>query len=263
VERHGTAPQPRGAQTFALRADSPRRASVNEHSGSDVLVPGYLYHYTLDAKAAGGQLFPTAKAVVDALRRFDDTLDPQQLAERASSSATPIDLITLRQSDRDMVSAAIGSLPGVVVTPQAELLATDDSFAPEIISQVKKAVADDLDGAAGWRVVSVNQNGSDIDVLNEVPGAPAPSITISLDRAVQDAAQGAVNTVGRKAMIVAIKPSTGRFSPSRRTAPQMRTAPPRRRGSTRPGRRSRSLPRGRRSTATWRHPTRCSPARAR
>jgi beta-lactamase class D len=196
-------------QTFALRADSPRRASVNEHGGTDVLVPGYLYHYTLDAKAAGSQLFPTAKAVVDALRRFDDTLDPQQLAERASSSATPIDLITLRQSDRDMVSAAIGSLPGVVVTPQAELLATDDGFAPEIISQVKKAVVDDLDGAAGWRVVSVNQNGSDIDVLNEVPGAPAPSITISLDRAVQDAAQGAVNTVGRKAMIVAIKPSTG------------------------------------------------------
>jgi cell division protein FtsI/penicillin-binding protein 2 len=34
-------------------------------------------------------------------------------------------------------------------------------------------------------------------------------VTISLDRAVQDAAQGAVNTVGRKAMIVAIKPSTG------------------------------------------------------
>ncbi len=58
-------------------------------------------------------------------------------------------------------------------------------------------------------MVSVNQNGSEVDVLNEVPGSPAPSVTISLDRAVQDAAQGAVNAVGRKAMIVAIKPSTG------------------------------------------------------
>jgi hypothetical protein len=196
-------------QTFALRADPARRASVNEHGGTDVLVPGYLYHYTLDAKAAGGQLFPTAKQVADALRRFDDTLDPQQLAEQASSSATPIDLITLRQSDHDAVAAAIGGLPGVVVTPQEELLPTDYGFAPEIISQIKKSVVDELDGQAGWRVVSVNQNGSEVDVLNEVPGAPAPSVTISLDRAVQDAAQGAVNTVGRKAMIVAIKPSTG------------------------------------------------------
>jgi hypothetical protein len=196
-------------QTFALRADPPRRASVNEHGGTDVLVPGYLYHYTLDAKLAAGQLFPTAKLVADALRRFDDSLDPQRLAEQASSSATPIDLITLRQNDHDAVAAAIGDLPGVVVTPQEELLATDDGFAPEIISQIKKSVADELAGQAGWRVVSVNQNGSDVDVLNEVAGAPAPSITISLDRSVQDAAQGAVNTVGRKAMIVAIRPSTG------------------------------------------------------
>ena len=43
-------------------------------------------------------------------------------------------------------------------------------------------------------MVSVNQNGVDVDVLNEVPGAPAPSVTISLDRAVQNAAQHAVNS---------------------------------------------------------------------
>ena len=199
-------------QTFALRADPPPRASVNERGGSDVLVPGYLYHYALDgkaARAAAGGLMPTAVAVADALRPFDPTIDAQVLAEQASSSATPIDLITLRQADRDSVAAAIGNRPGVVITPQAELLPTDDHFAPAIIDEVKKSVVDELDGEAGWRVVSVNQNGAEVDVLNEVQGAPAPSVTISLDRAVQNAAQDAVNMVGRKAMIVAIKPSTG------------------------------------------------------
>ena len=196
-------------QTFALRADPPRRASVNERGGTDVLVPGNLYHFALDAKSAGAALMPTARAVVDALRPFDNTLDPQRLAEQASSSKDPISLITLRQSDHDRVAGAIGALPGVVVTPQAELLPTDDSFAPDIVSQVKSAVIDDLDGQAGWRVVSVNQNGADVDVLNEVAGAPAPSITISLDRSVQNAAQNAVNFTGKKAMIVVIKPSTG------------------------------------------------------
>jgi cell division protein FtsI/penicillin-binding protein 2 len=197
-------------QTFALRSDPPRRASVNERSGTGVLVPGNLYHFALDAKAAGAYLMTTAIAVAEALRPFDDTMDAQRLAEEASSSAQPLSLITLRQSDRDQVAVVLGERPGLVITPQAELLPTDEHFAPAIISEVKKSVVDDLDGQAGWRVVSVNQNGADVDVLNEVPAAPAPSITISLDRAVQNAAQNAVNGIaGKKAMIVAIKPSTG------------------------------------------------------
>lgn len=196
-------------QRMELRADPPRRASVNELGGTDVLVPGNLYHYELDAARAGQDLMTVARSVADALRPFDDTMDPQRLAEQASSSNTPLDLITLRQSDNDRVAPAIGGLPGVVVTPQADLLPTDDHFAPAIVSQVKKAVLDELDGQAGWRVVSVNQNGADVDVLNEVAPAPAPSVSITLDRNVQEAAQRAVDGQGRKAMIVAIKPSTG------------------------------------------------------
>ena len=96
-------------QTLALRADPPRRASVNERGGTDVLVPGYLYSFSLDAQAAGGALMTTARAVADALRPFDNTLDPQRLAEQASSSKQPMSLITLRQSDHDRVAAAFGS----------------------------------------------------------------------------------------------------------------------------------------------------------
>ncbi|WP_396934503.1 penicillin-binding transpeptidase domain-containing protein [Mycolicibacterium sp.] len=196
-------------QTFALRADAPRRASVNERGGTDVLVPGQIYHYALDARAAGAALMPTARAVADALRPFIPAIDPQLLAEQASSSAQPMSLLTLQQADHDRVAPAIAGLAGVVVTPQAEMLPTDPTFAPAIVNEVKKAVSDDLEGEAGWRVVTVNQNGVDVDVLNEVAGQPAPSVTISLDRAVQNAAQNAVNTTGKKAMIVAIKPSTG------------------------------------------------------
>lgn len=196
-------------QTFALRSDPPRRASVNEHGGTDVLVPGYRYGYALDARAAGGELMPTATAVADALRPFDPALNGQRLAEQASSSPRPMSLVTLNQADHDRVQGMLANRPGVVVTPQPDLLPTDDGFAPAIVNQVKTSVMDQLDGEAGWRIVSVNQNGAEVDVLNEVPGAPAPSVTISLDRAVQNAAQDAVDMVGKKAMIVALKPSTG------------------------------------------------------
>ncbi|OBI95071.1 penicillin-binding protein [Mycobacterium alsense] len=197
-------------QTFALRADRPRRASVNELGGTDVLAPGYLYHYTLDATQAGPALIGTAHAVVDVLRPFNDTLaDPQLLAEQATSATQPLDLVTLYPDDNDKVFPAIGKLPGIVITPLAEMLPTDPHFAPAVIREVKKAVAGQLDGQAGWRVVSVNQNGVDVAVLHEVEGSPAPSVSITLDRAVQNAAQRAVDTRGGKAMIVVIKPSTG------------------------------------------------------
>lgn len=196
-------------QSFTLRADQPPRASVIERSGTEVLVPGYRYSYALDAKAAGEALMPTAHAVAEALHPFDHTMDPQRLAELASSSKEPLQLMILAQADHDRVKGAIAARPGVVITPQAALLPTDGKFAPAIINQVRNAVQGELDGQAGWRVVTVNQNGVDVDVLHEVPGEPAPSIRISLDRVVQDAAQQAVNTTGKQAMIVALQPSTG------------------------------------------------------
>ena len=198
-------------QTFALRADPPRRASVNELGGSDVLTPGYLYHYTLDATQAGPALSWTAHAVVEALHPFNDTLnDPQLLAEKASSATEPLDLgVTLHPDDNDKVAPVIGRLPGVVITPQADILPTDPHFAPAVVAAVKKDVINQLDGQAGWRVVSVNQNAVDVAVLHEVEGSPAPSVSITLDRVVQNAAQHAVDTRGGKAMIVVIKPSTG------------------------------------------------------
>ena len=196
-------------QTFELRADPPRRASVNEMSGTEVLVPGHLYRYQLDAARAGASLMSTARSVAEALRPFDDTLNPQQLAERASSASGPLELITLKPSDHDRIAASVDALPGVVVTPLAELLPTDPGFAPAVVSEVKNAVVDKVDGESGWRVVSVNQNGADVDVLTETPAKPAPAVALTLDQVVQDAAQHAVDTRGQKAMLVVLRPSNG------------------------------------------------------
>ena len=196
-------------QTLELRADPPRRASVNESSGTEVLLPGSLYHYQLDAAKSGANLMSTARVVTDVLRPFDDTLNPQRLAEQASSSNGPLELLTLRPSDHDRVAPLLDGLPGVIVTPQAEMLPTDEHFAPAVVNEVKKAEIDELVGEAGWRVVSVNKNSADVDVLNEVAAKPAPSISITLDRGVQNAAQNAVDGQWRKAMLVVIKPSTG------------------------------------------------------
>lgn len=196
-------------QNLQLRADAPRRASVNELGGSDVLVPGYRYSYQFDARQAGRELMPSAQAAVDVLRPFGGPEDAALLAEQASASDKPMQLVTLSQDDLDKVAPMLENRPGIIKIAIPELKATDPGFAPALISEVRKAVVDDLDGAPGWRVVSVNQYGTDTDVLHEVAPAPAPSVSITLDRAVQDAAQNAVNGQGLKAMMVVIRPSTG------------------------------------------------------
>lgn len=196
-------------QRLQLRADRPSRAAVNEVGGSDVLVPGYRYSYQLDARQAGRELMSSARAVVDVLRPFGGPADPQLLAEQASATDAPLNLVTLNQEDNEKVATALTNHPGVIQNQLPELLPTDPGFAPALISEVKKSVVDDLDGEAGWRVVSLNQNGAETDVLTEVAPAPAPSVSITLDRAVQNAAQNAVNAQGRKAMMVVLRPSTG------------------------------------------------------
>lgn len=115
----------------------------------------------------------------------------------------------LRQDDYDLVAGALSSIPGVVVTEQADMIATDRTFAPDLIGQVKKTVIDQVDGTAGWSVVLVNQYGVETGVLTETAPQPVPSFSISLDRPIQVAAQAAVDGRTEQAMMVVIEASTG------------------------------------------------------
>ena len=49
----GLHPKPGDHQTLELRGDAPKRPSVNELGGTDVLRPGNPYRHSLDAKLPG------------------------------------------------------------------------------------------------------------------------------------------------------------------------------------------------------------------
>ncbi|MCZ4554279.1 penicillin-binding transpeptidase domain-containing protein [Rhodococcus maanshanensis] len=195
-------------QTMTLRATPAPRARVNERAGSDVLVPGTIQRIKFNAKESAN---PTAAAtaLASALEPFDSTLTPQSIVESATSVSGAYLVASLRQEDYDAVAAALSGVSGVSVTEEADLVSTDRDFAPDLIGQVKKRVIDEVDGKAGWSVVTVNKNGVDIDVLTETKPQPAPSFSVSLDRPIQVAAQNAVNARAEQAMMVVLQPSTG------------------------------------------------------
>ncbi len=201
-------------QRMALQTIQAPVGSVNESDGSSVLVPGSVFRVGLDAQQAAqtGSAADSASQLADVLRRFDPTLDPQAIAEESTATPGVYAVSTLRRDQYDQVSDLLAAIPGVSAADQADLVPTDPTFAPALMTQIKKQVASDLDGKAGWRVVSLNPNGATAGVLAEVDPAPAPSVAISLSREVQTAAQRAVDAASRfQTMMVVVQPSTGRI----------------------------------------------------
>lgn len=195
-------------QTMALRSTAPPRARVNERSGSDVLVPGVVHRVKIDAKETD-DVVSSATGLARILGPFDSSISAQSIVESATSTDGDYPVALLRDEDYQTVAAALAGLSGVTVSDESDLVSTDRTFAPDLVSQVKKAVIEEVDGKAGWSVVTVNRNGVDIDVLTDTPPQPAPSFSISLDRYIQVAAQNAVNARSEQAMMVVIQPSTG------------------------------------------------------
>ncbi|NLG54177.1 MAG: penicillin-binding transpeptidase domain-containing protein, partial [Rhodococcus sp.] len=195
-------------QTMVLRSHPADRARVNEHAGSDVLVPGIVYRVRFDARASGNTR-AAASQLATALRDYDSSLTAQSIAESATGVNGNYLVTRLRAEDYEKVSAILAVIPGVSVSDEADLVATDRTFAPDLISQIRKTVIDEIDGKAGWSVVTVNQNGVDVDVLTETAPQPVPSFSISLDRPIQVAAQAAVDAREEQAMMVVIEASTG------------------------------------------------------
>ncbi|MEV6554830.1 penicillin-binding transpeptidase domain-containing protein [Nocardia sp. NPDC051756] len=195
-------------QTMSLRANPAPRARVNEQAGSDVLVPGKVSRVAFTA-ANAADVGAVATSLSAALSPFDPELTPESVRDAALAAKGAYTVALLTESEFDQVSTDVIGLPGVVVTSEWDLVPTDRAFAPDLLAQIRKTVIAEVDGKAGWSVVTMNANGADTDVLTEVPSQPAPSFSLSVDRNVQNAAQRAVDLREEQTMMVVLRPSTG------------------------------------------------------
>lgn len=195
-------------QTLALRATPAPRARVNEQSGSDVLIPGKVTRVSFTASAATDPA-DVAASLSAALIRFDKRLTPEAILKAAREAGGPTTVLLLSELEYEQVGAMLIGLPGVDFHEEWDMVAADRAFAPDLMTQIRRTVIAEVDGKAGWSVVTMNANGADTGVLTEVPAQPAPSFSLSIDRYVQNAAQQAVNVPKEQTMMVVIRPSTG------------------------------------------------------
>lgn len=203
-------PQLAAGQRLLLRTEPARPAPVVDRVGAPVLEPTPVVAVLLDRLAAGN-LPAVAGALATALGPIDPQITVASITDGAA--ATPdgqaYQVAVLRDRDYQGVKGAIYDLPGVRFAASERLLGPDAGFARAVLPAVRSALADRLDGVAGWSVLAVDPAGNPIGTLVEEAPKPGSTVAVGLDRAVQSAAEDAVEPLAQQAMLVAVAPSTG------------------------------------------------------
>lgn len=195
-------------QHLELRPVVAERASVVSSDGVDIMTPGVQYRLLVDT-AQAGDLKSTAAAIAASVEGIDASELSAQLEENNPG--------TYSVGLYDTAPAV--SLPGVRINEEPALMTANADFAPDIMARVRSIVSDRLDGANGWRVAVVNQEGNALSDVEFHDATPSPAIKVSIDSQVQQAAQEAVNLrADSEAMLVAMRPSTGEILAVAQTA---------------------------------------------
>ena len=202
-------------QHLELRAIPARPASVVSSDGAELLRPGVAYRVLVEPKGIksvpqAAQRIATALAAAHEVDRAVPLHSAASLTQALSSTQSTYSAALIPATAKDAFEQALGGEAGVRLNEEAAMVNLDPGFAPDIMARIATLVGDDLDGDPGWSVSVVNENGVAFEQVERVDPAPSPAIQVSLDRAVQRAAEQALEPVaGREAMIVAIRPSTG------------------------------------------------------
>ncbi|MGA9873880.1 MAG: penicillin-binding transpeptidase domain-containing protein [Rhodococcus sp. (in: high G+C Gram-positive bacteria)] len=129
-------------------------------------------------------------------------------ANQAAAQGNSTTVVTLRQSDLDLIAAPLAALPGVTLAPQTRLLTTDRALGSPALAGVSELWQQQLDDSKGWAIQSVGVDGA-IGQLEGVDANRAPDIATTLDSALQIKAENALASLPQQAAIVALQPSTG------------------------------------------------------
>ncbi|WP_133908627.1 penicillin-binding transpeptidase domain-containing protein [Actinophytocola oryzae] len=197
-------------QAIAVQGQQPELAPVLDRDGNLVLSPTRVVSVLLE-KDKAGDVNAVAGALATNLSGIDNTITQQSILDGVNKAPAgqPYQVVALRQSDYDAVKPAIYDLPGVRFTSAPRLLPNDKAFGSAVLPGIRKVVEADLTGKAGWRVITTDTTGAEVEELYAKAPEPAEAAHTTLSVGVQNAAQAAVNTEPTPSMIVAMQPSTG------------------------------------------------------
>jgi cell division protein FtsI/penicillin-binding protein 2 len=203
-------PQLAARQRLVLSTSAADPAPVVDRAGVPLLQATPVVSVLLDRLQAG-DLPAVTGALAAALSPIEPSITPQSITDGAARTpdGRAYTVAVLRDTDYQAVKNAIHELPGLRFTTSERLLAPDAGFARQVLPAVRTGTAAQLDGVPGWSVAVVDAAGGAVATLAEEAPRPGTTVTVTLDRALQSAAEDAVEPLPQQAMLVAIQPSTG------------------------------------------------------
>ncbi|EGD55288.1 penicillin-binding transpeptidase domain-containing protein [Gordonia neofelifaecis] len=142
------------------------------------------------------------------LKAVAPTMTASSIRADIDGKKQPVTVIALRAADAKTVGR-LDTIPGVTVRTEGRLLTASKDLRSPAVSGLADEWRKSIDDAAGATVTLVDAAGSATGRIESFRGtAPAP-VETTLDTPLQRAANAAVDTERRPAMLVAIRPSTG------------------------------------------------------
>ncbi len=203
-------PQLGDQQNLVVRLTKSTNGSLVDRN--DVQVAGPVTVYSVVAQKAAIADVPAAAAqLTSLLATFDPSLTAADITAgiNAAESDAGYTVINLREPDFQRVAAALTAMTGISTPSAVRDLPPTKDFAKVVLSQIEPVVADLTTGHDGWRIAVVDTTGAELSTLAQEAPVPGKKVMLTLDTAIQQAADAAAATVAQPAVIVAIQPSTG------------------------------------------------------
>jgi cell division protein FtsI/penicillin-binding protein 2 len=214
---------------LAITRTLPPRAPIEDAAGAPLFKPTAVVVVGVEPARLGPQSLPTLARVLG----LDETADAALVKSTPPTQFVP--LITLRRPAYEAVKPQIYSLPGVFFQAGTMQLAPTRMFAAALLGRIGPATAqllkaagsaylpgDELGlwglqayyqqrlaGTASGEVDLVARSGRTVKVLHRFVGHSGKPVRVTIDPRLQQAADAAVASAGRQAILVAVQASTG------------------------------------------------------
>jgi len=222
-------------QTLATRTSDAQDGVLVDRNNNQIVSPIRVYSVVLlpgqvpDVGATAATLAPilapldptiTADSIVSgaaaAVAAATAPADPAAGSSTPPSSAAPVDpktigytVINLREADYLTVKPQLDPIPGLSFPSEVRNLPPTRDFAKALLAQVNPVAVEKMRGTPGWKVIIVDTTGGALETLADHPAVAGQRVTLTLDSAMQKAAEASLAGIQEPAMIVAIQPSTG------------------------------------------------------
>lgn len=199
-------------QTLAVRTEPATNGPIVDRNDAQLIGPVRVYSVVL-LLAKVANLAATADAVAAVVKAYDPTITPRSvLAGAAAAKAAGQDsytIINLRDGDFTAAESELNAISGLAFPSEMRLLPPTAGFATAVLAGAVPVATKMAAGTPGWRIVTVDAAGDELQTVAQHPAVPGPKVALTLDPAVQDAAQRAIDPITEPAVLVAIQPSTG------------------------------------------------------